>query len=67
LVVVTNNSIGAAEVALRANGIYEYFDLVVGREMMGSLKPSPDGFLVALNMFKQGSRGIPLRGNRGDR
>jgi phosphoglycolate phosphatase len=53
LVVVTNNSIGAAEVALRANGIYEYFDLVVGREMMGALKPSPDGFLVALSTFNQ--------------
>jgi phosphoglycolate phosphatase len=52
LVVVTNNSIGAAEVALRANGVYEYFDLVIGREMMEALKPSPSGFLVALNTFK---------------
>jgi phosphoglycolate phosphatase len=52
LVVVTNNSIGAAEVALGANGIYEYFDLVIGREMMKALKPSPDGFLVALNKFQ---------------
>jgi phosphoglycolate phosphatase len=49
--VVTNNSIGAAEAALRANGIYEYFDLVIGREMMEALKPSPSGFLVALNTF----------------
>jgi phosphoglycolate phosphatase len=51
LVVVTNNSIGAAEVALQANGVYDYFDLVIGREMMKALKPSPDGFLVALNTF----------------
>ncbi|MFU1796555.1 HAD family hydrolase [Paenibacillus azoreducens] len=52
MVVVTNNSIEAAEVALRDNGILEYFDCVVGREMMKLMKPSPDGFLYVLNRYE---------------
>lgn len=51
MVVVTNNSIEAAEGALRNNGVLEYFDCVVGREWMNSLKPSPDGFLYVLQRY----------------
>ncbi|BFH63062.1 HAD family hydrolase [Paenibacillus azoreducens] len=51
MVVVTNNSIEAAEVALRDNGILNYFDCVVGREMMKLMKPSPDGFLYVLKRY----------------
>lgn len=51
LVVVTNNSIAAAEIALRTNGIYDMFDYVVGREMMGALKPAPDGFHYVLQKY----------------
>lgn len=52
MVVVTNNSIEAAETALRRNGILDCFDCVVGREMMGTLKPAPDGFLYVLDQYK---------------
>jgi len=52
LAIVTNNSIAAAETALKENGIYQYFDCLVGRERMKSLKPSPDGFLYILNRYK---------------
>jgi phosphoglycolate phosphatase len=55
MVIVTNNSIDAAERALKENGIFDYFDCVVGREMMKSLKPSPDGFLYILNQYKNTS------------
>lgn len=52
MVVVTNNSIEAAETALERNRILDYFDCVVGREKMGTLKPAPDGFLYVLNKYK---------------
>lgn len=52
LVIVTNNSVDAAVTALKDNNILEYFDCVVGREMMGSLKPSPDGFLYILQQYR---------------
>lgn len=52
LVIVTNNSVDAAIAALRDNHILEYFDGVIGREMMGLLKPSPDGFLFVLNQYR---------------
>ncbi|SYX82940.1 HAD family hydrolase [Paenibacillus alvei] len=52
LAIVTNNSVEAAEIALRENGIYEYFDFIIGREFMKSLKPSPDGYLRVLDEFK---------------
>lgn len=51
LVIVTNNSVDAAKTALRDNNILEYFDCVVGREMMESLKPSPDGFLYVIKEY----------------
>jgi len=52
LVVVTNNAVEAAKKALKENEIYRYFDIVVGREMVKSLKPSPDGFIYILNRYK---------------
>lgn len=51
LTIVTNNSEEAAEQALQDNGIREYFDHVVGRERMASLKPSPDGFRHVLQLY----------------
>ncbi|MBW5448092.1 HAD-IA family hydrolase [Cohnella sp. CFH 77786] len=52
MVIVTNNSIAAAETALREHEILHFFDTVVGRELMRSLKPSPDGFLYILDRFR---------------
>ena len=51
LAVITNNSGHAAESALRENGIFHYFDCVVGREMVKSIKPSPDGVFYVLAKF----------------
>lgn len=48
LAIVTNNSLEAAGVALRDNGILPLFDVVAGREQMGTMKPAPDGFLHVL-------------------
>ncbi len=52
LVVLTNNSVEAANKAFKENGIQNYFDIIVGREMLKSLKPSPDGFLYVLDRYK---------------
>jgi phosphoglycolate phosphatase len=51
LVVVTNNSLKAAQQALVSTGISDYFDLIVGREQMSSLKPSPSAFYYVKNKF----------------
>lgn len=51
LVIVTNNSVEAADTALIENDVQHYFDAIVGREMMGFLKPAPDGFQYVLNKF----------------
>lgn len=56
LVIVTNNSVGAAERALQDNEIMDYFDFVVGREMMGSLKPAADGYVYVLHKYKDISK-----------
>lgn len=53
LAVVTNNSFAAAVKALKETGIAGYFDLIVGREQMSSLKPSPSGFLLVLDTFRE--------------
>lgn len=53
MTVVTNNSIDAAEKALSDNLVLDYFDCVVGREMMKSIKPAPDGFLYILSQYKE--------------
>lgn len=57
IAIVTNNSVEAAEIALRDNGISEYFDFIIGRELMKALKPSPDGYLRVLNEFKHSANG----------
>ncbi|MDR9856460.1 HAD-IA family hydrolase [Paenibacillus sp. VCA1] len=49
MAVVTNNSVLAAEIALKDHDILDFFDFVVGREQMKSLKPSPDGFEYILD------------------
>lgn len=52
IAIVTNNSTEAAKIALKDNGISEYFDFIIGRELMKALKPSPDGYLRVLDEFK---------------
>jgi len=53
LVIVTNNSFQAARHALEITHIHPYFDLVIGREQMQALKPSPSGYLAAKRQFPQ--------------
>lgn len=53
LAIVTNNSVDAAEKALRDNKVRDAFDAVVGREMMKSLKPAPDGFYYILHKYEE--------------
>ncbi|AEI41215.1 HAD family hydrolase [Paenibacillus mucilaginosus] len=55
LTVVTNNAEPAAAAALEQTGIARYIDLLVGREGMDALKPSPSGFLSVLGRYP----GIP--------
>ncbi|WP_020617950.1 HAD family hydrolase [Paenibacillus daejeonensis] len=51
LVIVTNNSTEAAELALRENGVHQYFDDVIGRDRVKAMKPEPDAFLLALDAY----------------
>lgn len=51
MAIVTNNSVAAAEQALRENGILAYFDLLIGRESVQAMKPSPDGYLRVLSEY----------------
>lgn len=51
LVIVTNNSYAAALRALETTGIKDRFDLIVGREQMEVMKPSPSGNLAVLRHF----------------
>jgi phosphoglycolate phosphatase len=51
LVVITNNSFVAASEALTSTGIAHFFDLIIGREMMTALKPSPSGFHYVMDQF----------------
>ncbi|NHW33994.1 HAD hydrolase-like protein [Paenibacillus aceris] len=51
LVVVTNNSYAAALRALETTGIKDQFDLIVGREQMAAMKPSPSGYLAVLRHY----------------
>jgi len=57
LVVVTNNSIEAAEAALRDHDVLRFFEQVVGREQVRLLKPAPDAFLHVLQRFGEVSPG----------
>ncbi|RJX37650.1 HAD family hydrolase [Paenibacillus pinisoli] len=51
LVIITNNAVEAAETALREHHIGALFDLIIGRERMVRIKPSPNGFLNVLEHF----------------
>lgn len=51
LTVLTNNSIEAADKAFKLHNIYEFFDLIVAREMLNTLKPSTEGFEFILNRY----------------
>ncbi|MEK4979947.1 HAD family hydrolase [Bacillus sp. FSL K6-6540] len=51
LAIVTNNAVEAAMTALEENRIAHYFDLIIGREAMGLLKPAPDGYMEVLRHF----------------
>ncbi|MBJ6359955.1 HAD family hydrolase [Paenibacillus sp. GCM10012307] len=46
LVLVTNNALVAAESALHSTGIHSCFDLIIGRDQMEALKPSPSAYLL---------------------
>lgn len=52
LVVVTNNAYDAAVKALDITGIAHYFDLIIGRDQMTAMKPSPSGYQYVLDEFK---------------
>lgn len=51
LVVVTNNAYEAALKALHETQIAPYFDMIIGRDQMTELKPSPSGFQYVLAEF----------------
>lgn len=55
LAIVTNNAVEAAMTALEENRIAHYFDLIIGREAMGLLKPAPDGYIAVLQHFSHTS------------
>lgn len=50
LIVITNNGYAAAEQALQANQIFDYFDVVMGRESVHALKPAPAAFYKVLEL-----------------
>ncbi|MVP01178.1 HAD family hydrolase [Paenibacillus lutrae] len=51
LVILTNNSREAALKALHNTGIAPFFDVIIGREQMKALKPSPSGFEYVMDMY----------------
>ncbi len=53
LALVTNNSLEAAKQVLQEHGIWHVFNLVVGREQMQQLKPSPSGYMTVLEQFPE--------------
>lgn len=52
LTIVTNNAHEAACTALKETNIISYFDLIVGRDQMEELKPSPSGVEYIINAWK---------------
>jgi len=52
IVLLTNNGYAAALKALELTNIKAYFDLIVARDNMESLKPDPSGFLYTLSKYK---------------
>ena len=53
LSVLTNNSRIAALTALRQHRIVPFFQVIVGREQMDALKPSPSGIRFVLSHYTQ--------------
>jgi phosphoglycolate phosphatase len=51
LTIVTNNAYNAAMRALEDTGILDCFHLVIAREQMSALKPSPSGFQRVLEHY----------------
>lgn len=51
LVVLTNNALSAALIALEETGVVNYFDQIVGREQMVALKPSPSGVEYIMEQY----------------
>jgi phosphoglycolate phosphatase len=51
LVVITNNAYASACLALKQTQLYSFFDLIIGRDHMEALKPSPSGVLHVLHHF----------------
>lgn len=52
LTILTNNAFRAAKEALERLAIFHLFDLVLGREDMEALKPSPSGVNSIINRWK---------------
>jgi len=53
LTILTNNAFSAAKEALEQLSIFNLFDLVVGREHMEALKPSPSGVHFIMDRWKE--------------
>ncbi|WP_202081340.1 HAD family hydrolase [Caldalkalibacillus salinus] len=53
LTVVTNNAWESAQYALERTKLRRYFQLLVGREQMEKLKPSPSGVFYVLHHYPQ--------------
>lgn len=53
LALVTNNSYAAAIRALETTGIKDRFDLIVGRDQMEAMKPSPSGNSFVLRHYAE--------------
>ncbi len=51
LAVLTNNARAAADRALRETGVLDRFELVLGREDVPELKPSPEAVLAVLRRY----------------
>lgn len=51
LVVVTNNAYSSACLALQQTELYSCFDMIIGRDQMEALKPSPSGIHKVIKHF----------------
>jgi phosphoglycolate phosphatase len=51
LVVITNNAYNSACLALQQTNLYSSFDMIIGRDQMEALKPSPSGIFKAINHY----------------
>jgi phosphoglycolate phosphatase len=51
LVVITNNAYSSACLALEQTELYSCFDMIIGRDQMEALKPSPSGILKVIKHY----------------